>query len=89
MKKLMLGLVISALSFSSFAAQLMTKVEFEKVKDQYVEVGNISTSGEMDAASAKEELSKMADEKGGDIYIVTSANTNNKIYGTAIVYKKK
>jgi hypothetical protein len=85
----MLGLVISALSFSSFAAQLMTKVEFEKVKDQYVEVGNISTSGEMDAASAKEELSKMADEKGGDIYIVTSANTNNKIYGTAIVYKKK
>ncbi|KAJ9430551.1 Protein of unknown function [Candidatus Pantoea symbiotica] len=89
MKKLMLGLVVSALSFSSFAAQLMTKVEFEKVKDQYVEVGNISTSGEMDAASAKEELSKMADEKGGDIYIVTSANTNNKIYGTAIVYKKK
>ncbi|MDY0927119.1 MULTISPECIES: DUF1471 family periplasmic protein YahO [Pantoea] len=89
MKKLILGLVVSALSFSSFAAQLMTKVEFEKVKDQYVEVGNISTSGEMDAASAKEELSKMADEKGGDIYIVTSANTNNKIYGTAIVYKKK
>lgn len=89
MKKLILGLVVSALSFSSFAAQLMTKVEFEKVKDQYVEVGNISTSGETDPASARDELSKLADEKGGDIFIVTSANTNNKIHGTAIVYKKK
>lgn len=89
MKKLIFVLLASSVSFSSLAADLMTKVEFEKVKDQYVEVGNISTSGETDAASAKEELSKLADEKGGDIYIVTSANTNNKIHGTAIVYKKK
>ena len=89
MKKLIFVLLASSVSFSSLAADLMSKVEFEKVKDQYVEVGNISTSGETDPASAREELSKLAEEKGGDIFVVTSANTNNKIYGTAIVYKKK
>lgn len=89
MKKLIFGVLIGSLSFGSLAAELMTKLEFEKVKDQYVEVGNISTSGEINAADAKQELSKKADEKGGDVYVLTSANTNNKIHGTANVYKKK
>lgn len=89
MKKVIFGIIACSLSFSSFAAELMTKLEFDKVKDQYEEVGNITTSGETSAADAKEELSKKADEKGGDIYVLTSGNTNNKIHGTANVYKKK
>ncbi|WP_431221575.1 DUF1471 family periplasmic protein YahO [Serratia sp. L9] len=89
MKKTILGLFISTLAFSTFAAELMPKADFEKVQDQYEKVGSISTSGEVSQSDAKEELSKKADEKGGDIYVLTSANTENKIYGTADVYKKK
>lgn len=89
MKKLILALFASTLAFSTVAAELMAKVDFEKVKDQYVHVGSISTSGETSQADAKEELAKKADEKGGDIFVVTSANTDNKVHGTAEVYKKK
>lgn len=89
MKKLIFGMVACSLTFSSFAAEMMTKKDFEQVKDQYEKVGDISTSGETSAMDAKSELSKMADAKGGDIYVLTSGNTNNKIHGTAEVYKKK
>ncbi|TDN49368.1 uncharacterized protein DUF1471 [Buttiauxella sp. JUb87] len=89
MKRIILGMVACTFTFSSFAAEMMSQKNFEKVKDQYVEVGNISTSGETSTADAKAELSKKADEKGGDIYVLTSGNTNNKIHGNAVVYKKK
>lgn len=89
MKHFLLALMTCTLSFGSIAAELMSKDDFGKVKDQYVKIGSISTSGETSTSDAKTELSKKADEKGGDVYVVTSANTNNKIYGTADVYKKK
>lgn len=89
MKKIIAGVLISAFSFSCFAAEMMQKNEFEKVRDQYVKVGSISTSGETSAADAKAELSKMADDKGGDIFVLTSGNTNNRMHGTADVYKKQ
>ncbi|WP_131865970.1 DUF1471 family periplasmic protein YahO [Biostraticola tofi] len=89
MKLTILGILLSAFAFSAMAADLMPKAEFAKVKDHYVSLGSITTSGEVSAADAKAELSKMADEKGGDIYVVTSANTKNKMHGTAEVYKKK
>lgn len=89
MKKLILALFASTLAFSSVAAELMAKVDFDKVKDQYEKVGTISTAGEVSQSDAKDELAKKADEKGGDIYVLTSANTDNKVYGTADVYKKK
>ncbi|MGB9097853.1 DUF1471 family periplasmic protein YahO [Erwinia sp.] len=89
MKKVIFGLALCAFSVSSFAAEMMTKAEFEKVQDQYTKVGNVTTAGETSTADAKAELSKMADEKGGDVFVLTSGNTNNKIHGTADVYKKK
>ncbi|WP_338557227.1 DUF1471 family periplasmic protein YahO [Erwinia sp. E_sp_B04_7] len=89
MKKILLAIVACTFASSVFSAEMMQKRDFEKVQDQYVKVGNISTSGETSAADAKAELSKMADEKGGDIFVLTSGNTNNKMHGTADVYKKK
>lgn len=82
-------LLASTWSLSALSAEMMTKNEFKKVHSQYIEIGNISTSGESDASAAKAELSKKADKLGGDIYILSSGNTNNKIHGTAKVYKKK
>lgn len=89
MKNVIFVILVCTFAFSSSAAQIMTKKDFEKVRDQYEKVGNISTSGETSAADAKAELSKMADAKGGDIYVLTAGNTKNKMHGTADVYKKK
>ena len=72
-----------------YAAELMTKAEFEKVESQYEKIGDISTSNEMSTADAKEDLIKKADEKGADVLVLTSGQTDNKIHGTADIYKKK
>ena len=72
-----------------YAAELMTKAEFEKVASQYEKIGDISTSNEMSTADAKEDLIKKADEKGADVLVLTSGQTDNKIHGTANIYKKK
>lgn len=89
MKKVIIGIIVSTLSFSAFAAELMSKTDFDKVKDQYTKVGTITTSDEVAPMDAREELEKKAEEKGGDIFVVTSAESTNKIHGTADVYKKK
>ncbi|EPE9632167.1 TPA: DUF1471 domain-containing protein, partial [Escherichia coli] len=44
---------------------------------------------EMSTADAKEDLIKKADEKGADVLVLTSGQTDNKIHGTANIYKKK
>ena len=35
------------------------------------------------------DLIKKADEKGADVLVLTSGQTDNKIHGTANIYKKK
>ncbi|EMF0716646.1 DUF1471 family periplasmic protein YahO [Citrobacter sp. Marseille-Q6884] len=84
--------LIGALAFvvsNAYAAELMKKTDFEKVESQYTKIGTISTSNEMSAADAKEDLIKKADEKGADVLVLTSGQTDNKIHGTANIYKKK
>ncbi len=51
-------------------------------------IGDISTSNEMSTADAKEDLIKKADEKRADVLVLTSGQTDNKIHGTANIYKK-
>ena len=88
-KGVLVALTLGAVSFSALSAELLTKETYKEHKDQYVKVGTITTSGEMSPSDAKAELSKKADELGGQFYVVTSADTENKIHGTADVYKKK
>jgi uncharacterized protein YacL len=62
--------LIGALAFvvtNAYAAEFMTKLEFEKVESQYTKIGDISTSNEVSVADAKEELLKKAEEKGADV----------------------
>ena len=83
--------LIGALAFvvtNAYAAEFMTKLEFEKLESQYT-IGDISTSNEVSVADAKEELLKKAEEKGADVVVLTSGQTDNKIHGTANIYKKK
>ena len=89
--KIISKMLVGALAFAVtnvYAAELMTKAEFEKVESQYEKIGDISTSNEMSTADAKEDLIKKADEKGA-VLVLTSGQTDNKIHGTADIYKKK
>lgn len=84
--KIISKMLVGALAFAVtnvYAAELMTKAEFEKVASQYEKIGDISTSNEMSTADAKEDLIKKADEKGADVLVLTSGQTDNKIHGTA------
>lgn len=91
MKKSIAILLGSAVLFASnaFAAEMMEKADFEKVESQYEKIGAISTSGEVSVSDAKKELLEKAEAKGADVIVITSANTDNKIHGTANIYKKK
>ena len=68
---------------------MMTKNEFEKVESQYEKIGTVSTANEVSVDDAKKELVEKADKEGADVLVLTSGNTNNKIHGTADIYKKK
>ncbi|EGE3006034.1 DUF1471 domain-containing protein [Escherichia coli] len=82
--KMLVGALALAVT-NVYAAELMTKAEFEKVESQYEKIGDISTSNEMSTADAKEDLIK----KAADVLVLTSGQTDNKIHGTANIYKKK
>lgn len=82
-------IALSTLSFGAISAELLTKEALKEHPEMYTKIGSIVTDGEMAPSDAKEELSKKADEKGGDFYVVTSTETNTKIHATADVYKKK
>lgn len=88
MKNVMMKAMILAgaafVTTSVFAAQEISKEEAKN----YTEVATISTSGTFtDPKDAKDELSKLADEKGGKYYVITSARVEGKVQGTATVYK--
>jgi uncharacterized protein YbjQ (UPF0145 family) len=88
--KAMTALVLlGVFSAGAMSAQLLTKDEFAKTSDQYQEVGKVVTDGETAPSDAKKELSDKADKLGGEYYVITSANTNEKIHASANVYKKK
>ncbi|ASD58142.1 DUF1471 family periplasmic protein YahO [Enterobacter sichuanensis] len=91
MKKTIAVLLGTAFFFTThaFAAELLTKEEFKKVESQYQKIGTVNTSGEVSIDDAKKELIEKADKQGADVLVLTSGNTNNKIHGTANIYKKK
>ncbi|SCC21253.1 DUF1471 family periplasmic protein YahO [Kosakonia oryziphila] len=88
-KSLVIISAVTLLASNAWAAKLMERADFDKVSLQYEKVGTISTENEMAPMDARRELSKLADEKGGDVYVITSDQSKKKIHATADVYKKK
>lgn len=85
-------MLVSALALAVtnvYAAKLITKAKFKKVKSQYKKISNISTSNKMSTANAKKNLIKKANKKKANVLVLTSGQTNNKIHSTANIYKKK
>ncbi|GAB3403588.1 YdgH/BhsA/McbA-like domain containing protein [Erwinia aphidicola] len=76
-------------SLNAYSAELMTKVDFDKVSLQYEKVGDISVADESSTIDAREALKAEAEKLGADIYVITSANEKKKVRATAVAYKKK
>ena len=68
------AIALSALSFGAFAAQPVTPAQAESMNKTVFNV-------------RKANLAAKADAAGATGYSITSANTNNKVSGTAVIYK--
>jgi hypothetical protein len=85
--KIIISAVLAGLfSVNAMAAEMISKQE---AKDKgYTSLGLVSTINEYTAPmDAKEELSKLADEKGGKYYVVIAAQEKKKISASAEVFK--
>jgi len=72
------------ISFGALAAQEISKEEATK----YEKVGTVTTTAETTSPmDAKEELSKLADEKGGKYFVVIAGREHGKVSAIAEVYK--
>lgn len=86
MKTITAAMVISALSFSAFAAEEVTKEQVEKMKLE--KIGTVNTTAETTSPmDAKHALSKMADDKGGRYYLVIAGREHGRFSAVADVYK--
>lgn len=85
MKKVIVALALSAVAFGASAAQLITKEEVKHFK--LTKVG--PSGGEFSSPSdLHDQLSKLADEKGGKYYVITAAREHGPNFeATAEVYK--
>lgn len=77
------AIVLSALSFGVFAAQPVTSAQAENMTK--IGVVSVERATTLDGLEAK--LAAKADAAGATGYSITSANTNNKVSGTAVIYK--
>lgn len=73
-------------SVNAMAADLITK---EEAKEKgYTSLGLVTTTNEYTAPmDAREELAKLADEKGGKYFVIIAAQEKRKISATAEVFK--
>lgn len=85
--KIIFAAVLAGLfSVNAMAADLITK---EEAKDKgYTSLGLVTTTNEYTAPmDAREELAKLADEKGGKYFVIIAAQEKKKISATAEVFK--
>jgi Protein of unknown function (DUF1471). len=78
-----IAIALSALSFGAFAAQPVTPAQAEGMN----KIGTVSVDGASTLDGMEAKLAAKAAAAGATGYSITSANTNNKISGTAVIYK--
>jgi ABC-type phosphate transport system substrate-binding protein len=77
------AIALSALSFGVFAAQPVSTTEAQSLN----KIGTVSADGATTLDGLEAKLAEKAAAAGATGYSITSANTNNKISGTAVIYK--
>ncbi|MDW5501780.1 YdgH/BhsA/McbA-like domain containing protein [Pseudomonas lundensis] len=89
LKMIIAALVVGSVSFSTMAATLLTKEDIAKNPEKYTKIDTIHTTGETAPMDVKAALSKQADEKGGQYYVIIAGREHGKFSATADVYKDK
>lgn len=76
------AIALTALSFGAFAAEPVT-AQAESMN----KIGVVSAQGATTLDGLEAKLAAKAEAAGATGYSITSANTNNKLSGTAVIYK--
>ncbi|BDO03882.1 hypothetical protein KAM622c_34690 [Klebsiella quasipneumoniae subsp. quasipneumoniae] len=77
------AIALTALSFGAFAAEPVTPAQAESMN----KIGVVSAQGATTLDGLEAKLAAKAEAAGATGYSITSANTNNKLSGTAVIYK--
>lgn len=78
------------LTANAFSAEILSKEDFAKVQTQLSKSGyHFSIRPDPLLADARAELLKKAEEKGADVVVLSSGNTDKKLHVSANIYKKK
>ncbi|MEG1210860.1 MAG: DUF1471 family protein YbiJ [Leclercia sp.] len=77
------ALALTTLSFGAFAAESVTAAQANSMD----KIGVVSVEGATTLDGLEARLAAKAEEAGATGYTITSANTNNKMSGTAVIYK--
>lgn len=90
LKMTVAALVVGLASFSTMAATLLTQEDVDKAPGKYEKMGIVSSTAQAtDPMDLRDELSKLADEKGGQYYVIIAAREKGKFSAVAEVYKDK
>ncbi len=81
-KTLIAAVVLSSLSFASFAA-----VEVQATPEGQQKFGTISANGGTNLGSLEDQLARKAQEMGAKSFRITSVTGPNTLHGTAVIYK--
>ncbi|MCF8578490.1 DUF1471 family protein YbiJ [Enterobacter ludwigii] len=77
------AVALSALSFGVFAAEPVSTTQAQGMN----KIGVVSAEGATTLDGLEAKLAEKAAAAGASGYTITSANTNNKLSGTAVIYK--
>ena len=77
------AVALSALSFGAFAVEPVSSTQAQSMN----KIGVVSAEGATTLDGLEAKLAAKADAAGATGYSITSANTNNKVSGTAVIYK--
>lgn len=77
------AIALSTLSFGAFAAQAISHAQAQSMN----KVGVVSADGATTLDGLEAQLAEKAAAAGATGYSITSANGNNKMSGTAVIYK--
>ena len=77
------AVALTTLSFGAFAAQSISPSQASGMN----KIGVVSAEGATTLDGLEAQLAEKAAAAGASGYTITSANTNNKLSGTAVIYK--
>lgn len=75
-----------ALSFASFASIAATQIQHSP-STGLNEIGVVSASSTGTLTDLENALAKKAEDAGATSFLITSATGNNKLHGTAVIYR--